>query len=262
MTEGSNLALDIQERPRSEASESPQSLIARVYLSIACSYLKDVGAPTITADCKTFSEFEREVSRIKRECDEILVLAQSRFADAESSDVTGAKRIAREKAATRRAGPGVAAANGKKPTLKIEKHLKVADAMTRDTKTMRRNDKLSIADDLMKVGKFRHVVVVDDNGGEVVGIISHRDIFFGALAWSAGVGEAAQQKSLDTIPAKDVMNANVITISPETPLADACRVMLEKKIGCLPVVEDQLLLGILTEGDLLAILSRANYGTD
>jgi CBS domain-containing membrane protein len=257
MADDSNLALDIQELPGT--GDSPGSLTARVYLSIACSYLKDVGAPTITEDCNTFAEFEREVSRIKSECDEILARAQSLFDDTKSNPAAGAER---GQSQPRQAGLPEAATDGddgKKPAVKIAKHLRVADAMTRDTKTMRRNDKLSVGDDLMKVGKFRHMVVLEDDGKNVAGIISHRDIFYGALAWSTGMGESAHQKSLDTIPAKDVMNTNVITTSPDAPLADACGVMIEKKIGCLPVIEDRTLVGILTEGDLLAILSRAEY---
>jgi CBS domain-containing protein len=75
-----------------------------------------------------------------------------------------------------------------------------------------------------------------------------------------GQGKTAHQKSLNTIRAKDVMNTEVITIAPETPLANASQVMREKKIGCLPVIENRLLVGIFTEGDLLAILSHAEYG--
>jgi CBS domain-containing protein len=73
------------------------------------------------------------------------------------------------------------------------------------------------------------------------------------------MGESAHQKTLETIPAKDVMNTDVITTSPDAPLAEACAIMIEKKIGCLPVIENRTLVGILTEGDLLAILSRAEY---
>ena len=133
--------------------------------------------------------------------------------------------------------------------------------MTRDIKTMRRNDKLSIAEELMHVGKFRHVIVLEDNSDDICGVISHRDIFHGALAWSTGQGRNAFQKSLKTIPIKDVMNTKIITITPEAPLAEASQIMLEKKIGCLPVLEGRLLVGILTEGDFLAVLSRAQYGT-
>jgi CBS-domain-containing membrane protein len=64
--------------------------------------------------------------------------------------------------------------------VKIDKQLTVADEMKRDTRTMRRNDKLSTGDDTMKFWKYRHMVVLDDDSDEVVGIISHRDIFCGS----------------------------------------------------------------------------------
>ena len=260
MAENLNLALDIREASSSKTGAASPALIARIYLSVAYSYMKDGGAPTITENCTTFSDFEREVSRIKSECDAILAQARSRFADGESTGEARAEPVAQEDLPPQPSDLLEGAADDGKSAVKIAEHLQVADVMTCDTKTMRRNDKLSIADDLMKVGKFRHVVVLDDDSDDVVGIISHRDIFHGALAWSTGQGKTAHQKSLNTIPAKEVMNTEVIMIAPETPLADACQVMREKKISCLPVIENRLLVGILTEGDLLAILSHAEYG--
>jgi CBS domain-containing protein len=260
MAENSNLALDIRETSSSKTGLASSAPIARIYLSFACSYMKDGGAPAITENCTTFSDFEREVSRIKSECDAILAQARPRFADGESRGEARAESVVQEDSPPQPSDLREGAADDGKPTIKIAEHLQVTDVMTCDTKTMRRNDKLSIADDLMKVGKFRHVVVIDDDSDDIVGIISHRDIFYSALAWSTGQGEAAHQKSLNTIPVKDVMNTEVITVAPETALADASQLMREKKIGCLPVVENRILVGILTEGDLLAILSHAEYG--
>jgi len=130
--------------------------------------------------------------------------------------------------------------------------------MTRGVQTVHRNDKLSVIDELMKIGGFRHVVVVeDDNSDAVAGIVSHRDIFYGALAWSLGQGETAHHKALETMPVKDVMRSDVTTVASDTPLADAARIMLEKKIGCLPVIQDKRIVGILTEGDFLSMLTSA-----
>jgi CBS domain-containing protein len=64
------------------------------------------------------------------------------------------------------------------------------------------------------------------------------------------------------MPAKQVMQEDVVTVAPETSLADAARIMLEKKVGCLPVVGAEGLIGILTEGDFLSMLTEAEVRTE
>ena len=55
---------------------------------------------------------------------------------------------------------------------------------------------------------------------------------------------------------KDVMATDVLTTTPDTPLAEAARVLMERKIGCLPVIKDGRFVGILTEGDFVAWVAR------
>jgi CBS domain-containing membrane protein len=135
---------------------------------------------------------------------------------------------------------------------------RVRDVMTADVTTLKRNEKLTLADDVMQLGRVRHLPVLDDDGEEVVGIISQRDLFRGALANALGYGRHAQRKLLDTLSVKDVMSTDVVTTSPETSLAEAARVMMTRKIGCLPVVEGKRLVGILTEGDFVALAARGS----
>jgi len=59
-----------------------------------------------------------------------------------------------------------------------------------------------------------------------------------------------------TLPVKEVMAANLLTTTPDTPLSEAARLMAERKIGCLPVVEKDNLIGILTESDFVAHFAR------
>ena len=54
----------------------------------------------------------------------------------------------------------------------------------------------------MKVGGFRHVLVLEDSEDRLAGVISQRDIFHSALSWATGHGERAHEKSLDRVPAK------------------------------------------------------------
>lgn len=133
---------------------------------------------------------------------------------------------------------------------------RVQDVMTSKVTTLKRNEKLTLADDVMQLGRIRHLPVLDDDGQAVVGIVSQRDLFRGALAQALGYGQHARRKILDTLFIKDVMTTDVITTSPETPLAEAARLLMERKIGCLPVVKDGHLVGILTEGDFVAWVAR------
>ena len=133
---------------------------------------------------------------------------------------------------------------------------RVRDVMSREVKTLRRNDQLTLADDLMKQERIRHLPVLDDDGEAVVGILSQRDMFRGALAHALGYGETAQRRMLGLLVVKEVMTSQVVTVAPDAPLSDAARTMVERKIGCLPVVDGGKLVGILTESDFVALLAR------
>lgn len=127
--------------------------------------------------------------------------------------------------------------------------MKIKDIMTRDVATLDLNDELSLADDIMKLGRIRHLPVVD--GGRLVGIISQRDLFKASLASAMGYGEKAKREFMKTVAVKEVMVDEVITVSPQASIEYAGRLMLEKKIGCLPVIEDDDLVGLITETDVL-----------
>ena len=132
---------------------------------------------------------------------------------------------------------------------------RVQDIMTSEVTTLKRNEKLTLADDVMQLGRIRHLPVLDDDGQELVGIVSQRDLFRGALARALGYGQRAHRKILDTLSVKDVMTTDLITTSPETSITEAARMLMERKIGCLPVVKDGHLVGIITEGDFVALVA-------
>jgi CBS domain-containing protein len=135
--------------------------------------------------------------------------------------------------------------------------LRVRDVMTSDVTTLQRNDKLTLADDIMRLGRIRHLPVLDEDG-RLAGIVTQRDLFRNALAKALGYGERAQRQLMDTLVVKEVMASDVITTTPDTPLSDAAHVLVERKIGCLPVVEAGRLVGIITEGDFVALATRKN----
>jgi predicted transcriptional regulator len=131
--------------------------------------------------------------------------------------------------------------------------MKVRELMTTDVATIGRNDELTIADDIMKMKRLRHLPVVEE--GRLVGMLTQRDLFHAALSTALNFGEKAQKGFLKTVVAKEVMTDEVLTIDPDADVKEAARLMIEHKIGCLPVVESGKLVGLVTETDLLRIVA-------
>ncbi|MGC4089803.1 MAG: CBS domain-containing protein [Polyangiaceae bacterium] len=131
--------------------------------------------------------------------------------------------------------------------------LLVRDVMTRDVVTLGRNDKLLVADDLMRLGRIRHLPVVDESG-ELAGIVSQRDLFHSGLIKALGYGTHAQRQALDMVVVKEAMRSPVLTTTLDTPLRDAAKLMLERKVGCLVVLDEARIAGILTESDFVKLV--------
>jgi acetoin utilization protein AcuB len=240
MSEMRNLALDVDEGDGARGG-APR---ARIAVSDAWAFTRHGGAPIVSRDCTSLAALEREVARLQQELADALDEARRRFGapDAAAKPGRPAPAGATQPAPAERRLPA------------LDASLRVSDVMTREVRTLGPNERLSVADELMKQGRFRHVVIVDE--GRVVGVVSRRDIFHGALAWSLGQGRKAYETLLAGSPAKDVMATDVVTVDPGASLAEAARLLREHQIGCLPVVAGDELVGILTEGDFLALLAR------
>ena len=130
------------------------------------------------------------------------------------------------------------------------RNILVEEVMSTDVFTLGRNDNLSVADDLMKQRRIRHIPVVNSDG-DLCGILTQRDLFRGILLKSLGYGTCAEQRILDSLSIKDAMHEEVLTISPDSALSDAATLMLSKKVGCLPVVDGERLVGMISEADFV-----------
>ena len=108
------------------------------------------------------------------------------------------------------------------------------------------------SDDVMRLGRIRHLPIVDSDGS-LAGIVSQRDLFHSGLLRALGYGSHGQRKALDMILIKDAMKVEVVTTTADTKLSDAARLMLEKKIGCLVVLERGKIVGILAESDFVRL---------
>jgi CBS domain-containing membrane protein len=118
-----------------------------------------------------------------------------------------------------------------------------------------RNASLVTADEIMRLGRIRHIVAVDEDGS-LAGVLSQRDLFLGGLLRALGYGSHAKSRALEMLVVKEAMVADAVTTTPDTPLSKAAATMLEQKIGCLPVVEGGKLVGIITESDFVAQFAR------
>ncbi|HEY2385514.1 MAG TPA: CBS domain-containing protein [Candidatus Binatia bacterium] len=131
----------------------------------------------------------------------------------------------------------------------------VAMWMTDDPATVRPTATIADAAEQMSRRRFRHLLVTDRPGkeGELLGIVSLRDLArafpphinpLSAAGWTDGPRQ----------PVGEVMTRQPCTVTPETTLEDAARLLLERKFGALPVVRGKRLAGILTEADVFKAL--------
>jgi CBS domain-containing protein len=117
----------------------------------------------------------------------------------------------------------------------------VADVMTRKTVTLSPHHGFAEAVSLMADRHFRHVVVVG-TGGQILGVISDRDI----------LRTLARTSNWQTKDVSQIMTRDPVTVKRETPLSVAVAKMVAKRINCLPVLDDEgKVCGILTSTDLL-----------
>ena len=119
----------------------------------------------------------------------------------------------------------------------------VRDCMTYKPITIRPESDPMAAISLLKVGKFRHLPVIESDGS-LVGIVDRSDLeLFLAKAGSPGYVKRNHR-------VEQLMIRNVITVTTDCPLEEAASLMVQHKIGSLPVLEAGKLMGIITETDI------------
>lgn len=132
--------------------------------------------------------------------------------------------------------------------------MKVAHIMTRDPQSVGPETSLDEAMGIMDQGGMRHLPVVDQ--GRLVGVLSDRDLLL-ATGWLSTGNGLSDWSERDTGVVGDVMHRDVVTISPEDSVVTLSIDVVLRGIGCMPVVDDDRLVGIVTETDLLRAFVRA-----
>jgi CBS domain-containing protein len=125
----------------------------------------------------------------------------------------------------------------------------VHDIMMGSPVTLGPDDTLELASNVISLGRIRHIPVVED--GRLVGLVSERDLLGTAAGRLFGLKQKSKSALLKTVPIKDVMKKRVVTVAADTPIKDAARLMADKKIGCVPVVDDRTLVGLVTTTNIL-----------
>jgi CBS domain-containing membrane protein len=127
----------------------------------------------------------------------------------------------------------------------------VSEIMREEFASLREDDRLDLAEQVMKLGRVRHLPVLAQDG-RLVGIVSNRDLLEAGLTSVLSFDAAERRTFLRSVAVSEVMKSEVETATPDTPLGVAAGRMIRHKIGCLPVVgPDRVMIGLVTETDLL-----------
>ncbi|MDX1648583.1 MAG: CBS domain-containing protein [Myxococcota bacterium] len=131
---------------------------------------------------------------------------------------------------------------------------RVRDIMQRKLVTISASERLSTVEDIMTLGHVRHMPVVQ--GGRLVGVLSERDLLRASLSHLPIHRDDERRAFLHAVEIAGVMSAPPIVIEPGATIEEAALIMAEKKIGCLPVLEDDRMVGMITETDVLRWVAR------
>ncbi len=135
---------------------------------------------------------------------------------------------------------------------------RVRDLMSSPAIAVPRTTRLPAIKRLMREHKIRHLPVVD--AGRLVGIISLGDVRNAFPSDTTILSIYELSYLLDKVTAGDILRTDVITIAPQSALAEAARLMLEHRVSSLPVLEEDHLIGIITGSDILRAVIAGEVG--
>jgi len=133
--------------------------------------------------------------------------------------------------------------------------MRVKDLMTPKPVTVPPATTVLDARQTMRERRFRHLLVTE--GDRLAGIVTDRDIRLNLPSPASSLSIWEMNYLLARLTVAEVMSRAVITVDPERDARDAARIMLEEKIGALPVLDETRLVGILTETDVVRAFAGA-----
>src|SRR4030042_667637 len=127
----------------------------------------------------------------------------------------------------------------------------VSDRMKQPVLSIKSDMPIHEALSIMKLEHIRHIPVLQD--GKVVGLVTNEDLFYSSPSPATSLSIWDMNYLISKVTVKEVMTENVITVTEDTPIEEAALIMAEHKIGCVPVMRNDELVGIITETDLFKI---------
>ncbi len=137
---------------------------------------------------------------------------------------------------------------------------RLSEIMNRDMVTVDKHASLRRARRILDQYRIRHLLVVE--GKRLVGIVTDRDLRQAAPSSKSPLTISERQEFMDELKVLEVMSRKLITASSTTTIREAAKVMISEKIGCLPVVDGNQLIGIVTQTDLLEMLVRGEQAPE
>ncbi len=130
----------------------------------------------------------------------------------------------------------------------------VRDFMTTQVTSLKETDAMLDAAMVFVRSTLRHLPVLRDK--TVVGVITERDFKRFAPSIHSGISPDEYNRLMESTPISKIMTPEPVTVGPERSMFEAAMILYTKRIGCLPVVEDGELRGIITTTDMLNLLIR------
>ena len=128
----------------------------------------------------------------------------------------------------------------------------VGNMMSTELYTLKETDSILAARQIMTDNHIRHIPVVDDHG-HLVGLVTQRDILAAIISSLADVGEIQRLEFETSVPINQLMQTELVTVHERMGLREAALRMQQQKYGCLPVVSNGQLKGIITDSDFVAV---------
>jgi len=124
--------------------------------------------------------------------------------------------------------------------------------MTPNPVTITIDTTLKDALDLVRSKSFRHLPVLDSEG-KLVGIVTEKSLVYASPTPATSLSVFEVDYILSRTKIEQIIQGEVITVGPDMPIEEAARVMIDHRIGCLPVVEGDQLVGIISDTDIFRV---------